>query len=157
MGVGCGEAGTSPLLPSPSPAVPFSLPPGLEGAGELWDVETTVVSIEGEACFWRTAVGSTGHRLVLVSRSDTSVRFIYDVRHWPIDHMEQEGTIRGQAFTAAAPPSPSGQPCAAYTILLDLWGSFSPDGDTLHGRERWMHRMADADLIITFEWNGKRR
>jgi hypothetical protein len=162
-GYGCG-ADRGPGTPvSPSPMVPDAPPPPGPGpdrnvAGELWRLTTTIVSLEGSACFWTQPVGATFDRWTLsVERSGSQVRFVYDVNN-PHDNILFVGTVNEQSFTAVTDTYRSSWQCAGgVTISSSVVGSFSSDGRTLSGRERLRYRVdGGSELIITFEWNATR-
>ena len=165
MGYGCGagRGPSSPVSPSatvlPSPTPPPS-PTVLDRnpAGELWSLTTTIVSLEGAACFWTQPVGARFDNWTLsVERSGAQVRFVYDI-HNPHDNSSFVGSIKEQSFTAVSDTSRSSWQCARdVTISSSVVGSFSSDGRTLSGRERLMYRVnGGSDLIITFDWNAAR-
>ena len=137
-------------------------PPGLMGpdrnsAGELWRLTTTIVSLEGSACFWPHPVGKKFDSTLSVERNGAQVRFVYDVNN-PHDNLLFVGAVHEQSFTAASDTYRSSWQCAGgVTLSSSVVGSFSSDGRTLSGRERLMYRVdAGSELIITFEWNATR-
>jgi len=152
-GYGCG-ADRGPSTPvSPSPTVLDRNP-----AGELWRLTTTIVSLEGSACFWIQPVGAKFDDWTLsVERSGAQVRFLYDV-HNPHDNMLFVGAVNEQSFTAVSDAYCSGWQCARnVTFSSSVFGSFSSDGRTLSGRERLIYRVdGGSELIITLEWNATR-
>jgi hypothetical protein len=161
-GYGCG-ADRGPGTPvSPSTTLPDAPPSPGPGnlAGELWSLTTTIVSLEGSACFWTQPVGATFDRWTLsVERSGSQVRFVYDVNN-PHDNLLFVGSVNEQqSFTAASDTYRSYWVCAgSVTLSSSVVGSFSSDGSTLTGRERMMYRAdSGSELIITFEWNATRR
>jgi hypothetical protein len=159
-GYGCGADRGPGTLVFPSPMVPDAPPrpgPDRNFAGELWRLTTTIVSLEGSACFWQP-VGATFDRWTLsVERSGSQVRFIYDVNN-PHDNILFVGTVNEQSFTAVSDTYRSSWQCAGgVTISSSVVGSFSSDGRTLSGRERLIYRVdGGSELIITFEWNATR-
>ena len=162
-GHGCG-ADRDPGTPvSPSPMLPVSTPPPGPGpdpnfAGELWRLTTTIVSVEGSACFWAPRVGATFDDWTLsVERSGAQVRFVYDVNN-PHDNILFVGPVNEQSFTAVSDTYHSFWQCAGgVTISSSVVGSFSSDGRTLSGRERLIYRVdGGSELIIAFEWNATR-
>src|SRR4030095_11606795 len=83
-GSGCGsDSGDSPpVLPSPT-VVNAPLPPPTPGvwpnpllAGELWNLTTTIVSLEGSACFWSHRVGKKFDWTLSVARDGAQVGFV---------------------------------------------------------------------------------
>jgi hypothetical protein len=130
---------------------------------ELWRLTTTIVSLEGSACFWTQPIGRKIDDWTLsVERSGAQVRLLYDV-HNPHDNSLFVGTLNGQSFSAVSDTSRSSWRCAPnVTISSSVVGSFSSDGRTLSGRERLVYRVdggsdfGGTDLIITFEWNATR-
>jgi hypothetical protein len=148
---------TSPASPSPAvaaiPPVPDPSP-----AAELWRLTTTIVALEGSACFWTQPVGATFENWTLsVERSGSQVRFVYDVNN-PHDNILFVGTLNGQSFTAVSDTYRSHWACSgSATISSSVVGTFSADGRTLSGRERLIYRVdGGSDLIVNFEWNATR-
>jgi hypothetical protein len=164
-GHGCrGDRGdNTPVLPSPTvlneprpPPTPGVWPnPLLEG--ELWNLTTTVVSLEGSACFWPHPVGKTFEWTLSVERDGAQVRFVYDVYN-PHDNVLFVGTVKEQSFAAASNFYGSSWQCSGgVTFSASVLGHFASDGRTLSGRERFIYRLSGArELIITSEWNAMR-
>ena len=162
-GYGCG-ADRGPSTPvSPTPTVLDGPPPPSPGpdrnsAGELWRLTTTIVSLEGSACFWTQPVGAKVDGWTLsVERSGAHVRFLYDVNN-PHDNMLFVGAVNEQSFTAASDTYSSSWSCARnVTFSSSVVGSFSSDDRTLSGREHLMYRVdGGSELIIAFEWSAAR-
>jgi hypothetical protein len=164
-GHGCrGDRGdNTPVLPSPTvlneprpPPTPGVWPnPLLEG--ELWNLTTTVVSLEGSACFWPHPVGKTFEWTLSVERDGAQVRFVYDVYN-PHDNVLFVGTVKEQSFAAASNFYGSSWQCSGgVTFSASVLGHFASDGRTLSGRERFIYRLSGArELIINSEWNAMR-
>ena len=161
MGSGCGADGGPSTPVSPSPTVPDASPPPGMGpnhnlVGELWRLTTTIVSLEGSACFWTQPVGAKFDSWTLsVERSGAQVRFLYDVNN-PHDNLLFVGAVNEQSFTAASDTYRSSWQCATHvTFSSSVVGSFSSDGRTLSGRERLIYRVdGGSELIITLGWNA---
>lgn len=156
-GYGCGADRVPSTPVSPSPTVP-SPPPAPPVAGELWRLTTTIVSLEGSACFWTHPVGRKFDNGTLsVERSGAQVRFVYDVNN-PHDNLQFVGTVNEQSFTAVSDTYRSVWACAGnVTISSSVVGSFSSDDRTLSGREHLMYRVdGGSELIIAFEWSAAR-
>jgi hypothetical protein len=156
---GCGtERGPStPVSPS-SPVIDAPSPPGSgpdpDLPGELWRFTTTVMSLEGSACFWNLPVGARIDNWAFsVERVGEQVRFRYGNVH---DHILFVGDVKGQSFTAVSDTYSSSWPCApSVTISSSVVGSFSSDGRALSGRERLIYRVhGGSELIITMQWNA---
>jgi hypothetical protein len=152
-GYGCGadRVPSTPVSPSPSPTMPGP-PPAPPVAGELWRLTTTVVSLEGSACFWTHPVGMKWENWTLsVERSGAQVRLIYDVNN-PHDNVLFVGAVNEQSFTAVSDNYRGFWPCAGtVTISSSVVGSFSSDDRTLSGRERLIYRVdGGSELIIAF-------
>ena len=162
-GYGCGADGRHRIPVFPSPTVLDAPPPPGTGpdrnpAGELWSLTTTIVSLEGSACFWTQPVGRKIDSWILsVERNGAQVRFVYDVNN-PGDNLLFVGAVNEQSFTAVSDTYRSGFPCARnVTLSSSVAGSFSSDGHMLSGLERLIYRVdGDSDLIITMEWNATR-
>ena len=72
---------------------------------ELWSLTTTIVSLEGSACFWTQRVGAKFDNWTLsVERSGAQVRFLYDV-HNPHDNTLFVGAVTEQSFSAVSDTS----------------------------------------------------
>jgi len=144
--------GTTPPPSPPSPQASFPLPPG-----ELWSLTTTIVSLEGSACFWSHPVGKKFDWTLAVERNGTEVRLVYDVYN-PHDNLSFVGAVQEQSFTAVTDTYRSFWQCAGgQTIVSSVVGSFSSDGHTLSGRERLIYRGDGGnELTITSEWNAAR-
>jgi hypothetical protein len=144
---------------SPSPAVATVPPvPDPSPAGERWKLTTTIVALEGSACFWRQPAGTRFENWTLsVERIESLVRFVYDVNN-PHDNLLFVGTVNGQSFSAASESYRGFWPCAgSVTLSSSVVGSFSTDGRTLSGRERLVYRVdGGGDLVVSFEWNATR-
>ncbi len=163
-GYGCGADGghRSPIFPSPT-VLDAPPPPGTgpdrNAARELWSLTTTIVSLEGSACFWTQPVGVKIDAWILsVERSGAQVRFVYDVNN-PHDNLLFVGAVNEQSFTAVSDTYRSGFPCARnVTLSSSVVGSFSSDSHMLSGLERLVYRVdGGSELIITLEWNATRR
>jgi hypothetical protein len=163
-GYGCDADGRhrSPVFPSPT-VLDAPPPPGpgpdRNAARELWSLTTTIVSLEGSACFWTQPVGAKIDSWTLsVERSGTQVRLVYDVNN-PGDNMLFVGAVNEQSFTAVSDSYRGGFPCARnVTLSSSVVGSFSSDGHMLSGLERLIYRVdGGGELIITLEWNATRR
>ena len=138
-GYGC-DTDPGPVTPvSPSPPVVDGPPPPGRGpdpntAGELWSLTTTVVSLEGSACFWPHPVGKKFDWTLSVERAGAQVRFVYDVNN-PHDNLLFVGTVDEKSFTAVSDTYRSFWQCAGgVTLLSSVVGSFSSDGRMLSGR-----------------------
>ena len=164
-GYGCGgDSGDSTsVLPSPTvlnepppPPIPGVWPNPLL-AGELWNLTTAIVSLEGSACFWTQPVGKKFDWTLSVERDGAQVRFVYDVNN-PHDNLLFVGAVNEQSFTAASNTYSSFWQCSGgATLSSSVVGSFSSDGRTLSGQERLIYRLSGGrELIITFEWNAAR-
>jgi hypothetical protein len=164
-GHGCGgdRGDNTPVLPSPTvlnepppPPTPGVWPNPLL-AGELWNLTTTIVSLQGSACFWPHPVGKTFDWTLSVERDGAQVRFVYDVYN-PHDNLLFVGTVNEQSFTAASNSYGSFWQCSGgVTFDASVLGRFASDGRTLSGRERFIYRLSGGrELIITSEWNAKR-
>jgi hypothetical protein len=164
-GHGCGgdSDGNTPVLPSPTVLnePPPPLTPGVWPnpllAGELWNLSTAIVSLEGSACFWRQPVGKKFDWTLSVERNGAQVRFVYDVNN-PHDNLLFVGAVNERSFTAASDTYGSSWPCSGgVTFSSSVVGSFASDGRTLSGRERLIYRVyGGSELIITLEWNATR-
>jgi hypothetical protein len=123
----------------------------------LWTLTTTIVSLEGSACFWPHPVGNTFDWTLSVERNGAQVRFVYDVNN-PHDNLLFVGAVHEQSFTAETDTYRGGWQCAGgVTLSSSVVGSFSSDGGTLSGRERLIYRAdSGRELIITFEWDATR-
>ena len=159
LGYGC-DAERRPSTPiSPSPPVTHAPPPPTpdpSAPGELWSLTTTIVSVEGSACFWSQPVGAKIDNWTLaVDRSGTQVRLLYDVYN-PHDNVLFVGVVDDQSFTAVSDSYRSGWQCSGgVTFSSSVAGRFSLDGRSLSGRERLIYRLDRGDeLIITLEWNA---
>ena len=148
---------TAPLPPSSTvPANPTVL--DRNPAGELWRLTTTIVSLEGSACFWTQPVGAKFDFWTLsVERNGAQIRLVYDVNN-PHDNMLFVGAVNEQSFTAASDTYRSAWQCARdVAFSSSVVGSFSSDGRALSGRERLMYRVeGGGNLTITFEWSAAR-
>ena len=160
-GYGCADRGPSTPI-SPSPTVlgvppPDPKPPDPNSTGELWRLTTTVVSLEGSACFWPHPVGKKFDWTLSVERNEPQVRFVYDVYN-PHDNLLFVGAVHEQSFTAVSDTYRSAWQCAGgVTLSSSVAGSFSPDGGKLSGRERLIYRVdGGGELIITLEWDAAR-
>ena len=162
-GYGCDADGRhrNPVFPSPT-VLDAPPPPGMgpdrNAARELWSLTTTIVSLEGSACFWTQPVGRKIDSWRLsVERNGAQVRFVYDVNN-PGDNLLFVGAVNEQSFTAVSDTYRSGSPCARnVTFSSSVVGSFSSDGQMLSGLERLIYRVVGgSDLIITMEWNATR-
>jgi hypothetical protein len=161
-GYACG-ADRGPGTPvSPSPTVlggppPPGMGPDRNSAGELWSLTTTIVSLEGSACFWPHLVGKKFDWTLSVEQNEAQVRFVYDVNN-PHDNLLFVGAVHQQSFTAASDTYRSAWQCSGgVTISSSVAGSFSSDGSTLSGRERLIYREdGGSELIITLEWSAAR-
>ena len=156
---GC-DGSSRPSTPiSPSPPVTYSPPPPIPApgaTGELWTLTTTVVSIEGSACFWTQPAGSKIDSWTLaVDRSGTQVRFLYDVYN-PHDNVLFVGVVNDRSFAATSDSYQSAWQCSGgVTFSSSVEGNFSSDGRSLSGRERLMYRLSrGGELIVTLEWNA---
>jgi hypothetical protein len=132
--------------------------PDRNSAGDLWRLTTTIVSLEGSACFWTQPVGATFDNWTLsVERSGPQARFVYDVNN-PHDNVLFVGAVSGQSFSATSATYRSSWACAANVeISSSVFGTFSLDGRTLSGRERLIYRVSGgSELVITFDWNASR-
>jgi hypothetical protein len=139
--------------PAPSPTVQDRNP-----AGELWKLSTTIVSLEGAACFWTHPLGKKFDNWTLsIERNGAQVRLVYDVNN-PHDNLLFVGAVNEQSFTAASGTYHSAWLCSgSVTLSSSVVGSFSPDGRTLSGRERLTYRVdGGGDLTVTLEWNATR-
>jgi hypothetical protein len=146
--------GWPPPPPPPQPGTAADRPP----AGELWSLTTTIVSLEGSACFWSHPVGKKLNWTLSVERNGEDVRFVYDVNN-PDDNVLLVGAVHEQSFAAASGTYGSFWQCAGgVTFSSSVTGSFSSDGQTLIGRERFIYRLdRGGELMITWEWNAARR
>lgn len=162
-GYGCADR-VPPTPVSPSPTVqdinpvPNSTVQDRNPAGELWKLTTTIVSLEGSACFWTQPVGAKFDGWTLsVERNGAQVRFLYDVQN-PHDNMLFVGAVNGQSFTGVTDSFRGFWQCSGHvTLSSSVAGSFSSDGRTLSGRERQMYRVdGGSELVITLEWNAMR-
>ena len=158
-GYGC-RADRAPATPlSPSPTVQVSPIPTVQDrnpAAESWRLTTTVVSLEGAACFWTQPVGRKVDGWILsIERNGPQVRFLYGATH---DDMLFVGAVTEQSFTAASDTYRGWWACSGnVTISSSVIGSFSSDGRTLSGRERLMYQVdGGSALPITWEWNATR-
>ena len=144
--------GTTPPS-APPPLVNFPLP-----SGELWNLTTVIVSLEGSACFWSQPVGKKLEWTLSVERKGTEVRLLYDVYN-PHDSLSFVGAVHEQSFTAATDTYRSFWQCAGgQAIAASVVGSFSSDGHTLSGRERLTYRGDGGnELIVTSDWNAARQ
>ena len=156
-GYGCGDEARLGTPVSPSPPVQ-GLPPASPVEGELWSLTTTIVSLEGSACFWTQPVGKQFDWTLSVERNGAQVRFVYDVNN-PHDNLSFVGPVDEESFTAVSDTYRSFWQCAGgVTLSSSVIGSFLLDGRTLSGRERLIYRVdSGGELIITFEWNAARR
>jgi hypothetical protein len=124
----------------------------------LWRLTTTIVGLEGSACFWRAAVGASFDNWTLsVERNGAEVRFLYDVNN-PHDNALFVGQVNGSSFSAASDTYRSFWMCAGnVSISTSVTGSFSPDGRALSGRERLVYRVdGGGELIISLDWSATR-
>jgi hypothetical protein len=154
---GCGDdrGPSTPVSPS-SPVVNAPSPPGSgpDLPGELWRFTTTVMSLEGSACFGNLPVGARIDNWAFsVERVGEQARFRYGNVH---DHTLFVGDVKEQSFTAVSDTYSSSWQCAPQvTISSSVSGHFSPDGRTLSARERLIYRVhGGSELIITLEWNA---
>lgn len=162
-GYGCdADRGPStPISPTPPVVVPPTTPtpgPAPNHPGDLWSLTTTVVSLEGSACFWPHPVGKTFVNSTLsVERNEPQVRFVYDVNNVH-DNLSFVGTVNEHSFAAASGTYSSGWQCAPHvTISSSVVGTFSSDDRTLTGLERLTYRVVGGnELTITLEWNATR-
>jgi len=131
----------------PAPQVP----------GELWKLATTVVALDGSACFWSAPVGKTFDWTLSVERTGSDVRFVYDVNNVH-DNLSFVGTVSNGVFAAASETFSSSWACAPrVTLSSSVTGSFSGDGRALSGTERLTYRVGDGEgLTITLEWRATR-
>jgi hypothetical protein len=144
-------------MPSASPPPPsVAFPP--KSAGELWDLTTTIVSLEGSACFWPHPVGKKFDWTLSVERNGAQVRLVYDVNN-PHDNLLFVGPVHDQSFSAVSDTYRSFWQCAGgVTISSSVIGTFSSDGRTLSGQERLIYRVdGGSELIIALEWNAAAR
>jgi hypothetical protein len=124
----------------------------------LWRLTTTVVGLEGSACFWRAPVGTNFDNWTLsVEREGADVRFLYDVNN-PHDNALFVGRVNGSSFSASSDTYRSFWGCSGgVSFSTSVAGSFSPDGRGLSGRERLVYRVdGGGELIISLEWNATR-
>ena len=163
-GYGCDAARgpSTPISPTPPVVVPPTTPtpgpgPAPNHAGDLWSLTTTVVSLEGSACFWPHPVGRTFDWTLSVERNEPQVRFVYDVNNVH-DNLSFVGTVNEHSFAAASGTYSSGWQCAPHvTISSSVVGTFSSDDRTLTGLERLTYRVFGGnELTITLEWNATR-
>jgi hypothetical protein len=153
----CSET-AAPAAPTQVPLPNPTVLPRITVVEELWELTTTIVSLEGSACFWTHPVGATFDSWTLsVERSGTQVRFTYDVNN-PHDNVLLEGAVNELSFTAVSGASRGGWRCSGnLTFSSSVVGSFSSDGRSLSGRERQMYRVdGGGELIVTLEWNAAR-
>jgi hypothetical protein len=163
MGWACaGDRGAAvPAGPTPitvDAPRPTTTAPQPSAPGELWRLTTTIVGLEGSACFWTHPVGATFDNWTLsVERNGANVRFIYDVNN-PHDNALFVGAVNGSSFTAASDIYRSSWACSgAVSISTSVAGSFAPDGRALSGRERLVYRVeGGSELIVSFEWSAVR-
>jgi hypothetical protein len=161
-GYGCSadRGASTPVSPSPTlrdATPPLGPRPDPTSAGELWRLTTTIVSLEGSACFWTHPVGKKFDWTLSVERNAPQVRFVYDINN-PHDNLLFVGAVHEQSFTAASATYRSAWQCAGgVTLSSSVVGSFSSDGSTLSGRERLIYRAdSGSELIITLEWDATR-
>jgi hypothetical protein len=139
-----------------TPLSPSSTGQDRNPAGESWRLTTTIVSLEGTACFWTRPVGAKADGWILsIERNGPQVRFLYDVNN-PSDNTLFVGTVNEQSFTAASDTYHGWWSCSGnVAVSSSVIGSFSSDGRTLSGRERQMYRADGGSvLIVTLDWNA---
>lgn len=153
---GCGSDAASPLTPSSTVR-----PPGV-AVSDGWKLTTTLTSVTGPAiCFdRRTAVGTSIDWLLEVRRAGAALTLLYDVRNYPIDHIELVGTIEGDAFTAST-SWPGYQPCDGarvnYQFESRVAGRFSTDGRAITAKETWTYRLDSGEaVVLSFDWGAER-
>lgn len=161
-GAGCsGDRGLGvPVSPSamttPASPTPGTLP--IPAGTDLWRLTTTILSIDGSACFWTQPVGARFDQWTLgVEQRGQDVRFVYDVNN-PHDNVAFMGTVTDRAFTATSDDHHGSWQCApAVTFSSSVVGSFSSDGRTLSGRERLVYRVSGgSQLAVTLDWHATR-
>jgi hypothetical protein len=160
MGSSCGGGPDRVTPVAPSSGVPAGPPPATprpdETPGELWSLTTTIVSLEGSACFWSQPAGKTFTWTLSVLRDGGDVHFVYDVNN-PHDNLSFTGTVHERSFTAVSGTSRSQWACAGHVeISSSVAGSFSPDGGSLTGRERLMYRADGGELAVNMDWRATR-
>ena len=136
MAVALTVAPVTPISPSPT-VLPSPTVPNPNPAGESWRLTTTIVSLEGTACFWTQPVGAKAAYWTLsIERNGAQVRFIYGVTH---DTMLFVGAVTEQSFAAASETYRSRWSCSGdVTISSSVIGSFSSDRSYIYlGVSAW--------------------
>jgi hypothetical protein len=127
--------------------------------GESWRLTTTVVSLEVPPGCSSPPVGTKWDGWTLSAlRRGAQVYFTYYDRNGEF-YNGLVGAVNEQSFTAVSDTWRTFWTCAGdwVTISSSVVGSFSSDGRTLSGRERWIYRMdGGSEWIITWEWNATR-
>ena len=68
----------------------------------MWSLTTTIVSLEGSACFWSQPVGKKFDWTLSIERNAEEVRFVYDVNN------PDEGPERAPPYTCVYPSEARG-------------------------------------------------
>lgn len=146
------DADRPPGWLAPTPVARPAAAPEVDVPGALWQLRTTIVAIEGSACFWPHPVGAVFNWQLAVERSESQIRLLYDVRN-AHDNLLFVGEPAGDAFSAATATSPGWWACSGdATLSSSVTGRFTVDGNGLTAREQLTYRAASGELVITFDW-----
>ena len=163
FGSGTPYAAVVPVAPTPPAApVPASQPVALQG--DLWDLTSTLRSVAGDVCgIYAPTIGRSIDWIMVVERTATSVRLLYDVRNYPTDHVEYASPLTGDAFEGVSTygfgwPQRCGGRQYQWSGSGHVAGQFSADGRTISGREEWNYATASGDeQRLFFDWTATKR
>jgi hypothetical protein len=100
---------------------------------------------------------------MVVERTATSVRLLYDVRNYPTDHVEYVSPLAGGAFEGTSTdgfgfPQTCGGRQYQWRGSGHVAGQFSADGRTITGREEWNYATTSGDeQRLFFDWKATKR
>ncbi len=158
--VACSQGTTSsPSAPPSVPSLPAPSPTraDIPGYDQRWQL--TTVATDSSACVaGGRPLPSVGMRMsceMATARSGSTLKALYCVNNYPIDHLDYTGTVQGDEFVARMTPIPDVSLCgSSATLEGKVVGRFSKGGRHLDATEVDSYHFPAGDMQVTFSWSA---